>query len=186
MHTRRSIVQTTAVEVIMPTETTLQEIITLRAYCDEDWPAVRNIHDQARPYELEGSCNPNAFIPLADDPGDLETFHGAEKFVACIGRQIVGFVGIDDTFLSWLYVDPDYFGYGIGRELLNLALDLTGPRGWTVVLDGNIRARKLYENAGFQIIHTFASTNAGYPCNCLELALNPQLHQQPQPNIQAA
>lgn len=166
----------------MTTQTTLQGILTLRAYCDEDWPAVCSIHDQARPHELEGSCSSNAFVPLASDPDDLENFHRSEKFVACIGRQIVGFVGIDDTLLAWLYVDPDYFGHGIGHELLSLALELIGPHAWTIVLDGNTRARRLYECAGFQIIHTFVSTNAGYPCTCLELALNPEHQEQPQPS----
>ncbi|MEM6253042.1 MAG: GNAT family N-acetyltransferase [Cyanobacteria bacterium P01_D01_bin.156] len=155
----------------MDKTTLLQETLNFRAYCDEDWLAVCSIHDRARPYELKGSCSPQAFVPLAEDAEDLNNFHHSEKFVAYIGNKIVGFVGVDGTLLSWLYVSPDYFGYGIGRELLALALELTGPRARTIVLAGNARARHLYEKAGFESIHTFESTNAGYPCNCLELAL---------------
>jgi hypothetical protein len=43
---------------------------------------------------------------------------------------------------------------------------------WTVVLAGNARARQLYESEGFQVVHTFASANAGYPCTCVQLALS--------------
>ncbi len=157
----------------MSTQPITPSSITLRAYCDEDWPAVCTIHDRARPYELEGSCDSQAFLPLADDHDDLETFHRAEKFIACLAEDIVGFVGVDENLISWLYVDPDYFSLGIGRELLQLGLELAGPNAWTVVLNGNTRARQLYASEGFQVIHRFKGTNAGYPCICLELALKP-------------
>lgn len=157
----------------MSPETILQRTITLRAYCDEDWSAVCAIHDQARPYELAGDCDRSTFIPLADDQDDIEVFHRSEKFVACIGQQIVGFVGVNDNLLSWLYVDPAYFGYGIGRELLQLGLELTDPNAWTVIPASNTRARNLYESEGFQVVHTFAGTYAGHPCTYLELALPP-------------
>lgn len=150
-----------------------QNPIVLRAYCDRDWSAVSAIHDRARPYELAGSCDPNAFLSLADDQDDLESFRRSEKFVACITEDIVGFIGVDETLISWLYVEPDYFGLGIGRELLQLGMELAGPRAWTVVLSGNARARKLYASEGFHVVHTFEGTNAGYPCTCLELALKP-------------
>jgi ribosomal protein S18 acetylase RimI-like enzyme len=110
---------------------------------------------------------------LAKDQDDIETFHRSEKFVACIMDEVVGFVGVDENLVSWLYVDPDYFGLGIGRELLQLGLELAGPKAWTVVLNGNTRARRLYASEGFHIVHTFEGTNAGYPCTCLELALKP-------------
>ena len=159
----------------MPAETSGQgaDHIAIRAYCDADWPAVCAVHDRARPDELRGSCDPRAFVPLAEDQGDAENFQRSRKFVACRGAQVVGFVGIDGTYLSWLYVDPPYYGQGIGRRLLRLGLQLIGPQAWTVALAGNLRARRLYESEGFQVISTFESTNAGYPCTGLRLALSP-------------
>lgn len=151
--------------------------IMLRAYCSEDWSVVCTIHDRARPYELEGSLKPQALPSLTDDHDDLETFHRSEKFVACITEDVVGFVGVDENLVSWLYVDPNYFGLGIGRELLQLGIELAGPNAWTVVLNGNIRARRLYASEGFQIIRTFEGGYVGYPCPCLELALK-QNHKQ--------
>jgi hypothetical protein len=80
--------------------------LTIQPYQEQDWPAVCAVHDQARADELHGSCDPRAFVPLAGEQKDAATFHRSRKFVACLGTHIVGFVGVDGTYLSWLYVDP--------------------------------------------------------------------------------
>lgn len=147
----------------------------IRPYKPDDWPAVCAVHDRARPDELHGSCDSRAFVPLAEDQEDGANFLRSQKFVACMGEggQIVGFVGVDGTYLSWLYVDPAYYGRGIGRQMLRFAVELMGPEGWTVTLAGNTRARRLYESEGFQVIRTSQGSNAGYPCISLRMALYP-------------
>ena len=147
--------------------------ITIRQYHETDWLAVCAVHDRARPDELRGSCDARAFVPLAEEQADAASFQRSRKFVACEGTSIVGFVGVDDTYVSWLYVDPAYYGRGIGRRLLRLGMRLIGPQVWTMVLASNTRARRLYASEGFQVVRTFASTNAGYPCTCVQLALSP-------------
>ena len=147
--------------------------ITIREYRDADWSAVCAVHDRARPDELRGSCDPRAFVPLAEEQDDAASFQRSRKFVACVGGQVVGFVGVDGTYLSWLYVDPASYGRGIGRQLLRWGVRRIGPQAWTVVLAGNTRARRLYAGEGFQVVHTFESVNAGYPCTCVQLALSP-------------
>ena len=150
-----------------------EETITIREYRDADWEAICRVHDRARPDELRGSCDPRAFVPLAEDEEAVDV-HAARKWVACAGDRVIGFVGIDDTYLSWLYVDPDYYGRGIGRRLLRLAVAEIGPEAWTIALEGNLPARRLYEQEGFKVVRTFAGDNAGYPCTCVRLALNPE------------
>ena len=146
--------------------------VTIRVYRDADWAAVCALHDRARPDELHGSCDPRAFVPLADEKEDDNSFRRSRKFVACFGEQVVGFVGIDGTYISWLYVEPNYYGQGIGRQLLRLGIELIGAQAWTVALAGNTRALRLYESEGFQVVRTFESENAGYPCTCVRLALS--------------
>ena len=145
-------------------------MITIREYKDKDWAAICQIHNLARPDELRGSCDPRAFVPIEDDPevSDLQRSH---KHVACDDERVVGFVGVDGDYLAWLYVAPEYYGRGIGRRLLRLAVEEIGPSAWTIVLDGNERAHHLYESEGFKKVRRFESDNAGYPCTCIRMEL---------------
>ena len=146
--------------------------LVVRPYLEADWGAVCAIHDRSRKDELAGSCDPRAFVPLAAEQEDALSFHRSRKFVACLGNPLVGFVGIDGSYVSWLYVDPVYYRQGIGRHLLRMAVRLIGSQAWTIALAGNTRARRLYESEGFEVVRTFEGSNAGYPCACVQLALS--------------
>jgi ribosomal protein S18 acetylase RimI-like enzyme len=68
-----------------------------------------------------------------------------------IRRQI--FTGEPDAYLQELYVAPDKRGHGLGRALLEAAMDLARERGadhfdLTTSTD-DAEARGLYESAGF-------------------------------------
>jgi ribosomal protein S18 acetylase RimI-like enzyme len=143
-------------------------MITYRDYQDSDWTAICHIHDRARADELKGSCDPRAFTPIELD-GDVEDLRRNRKFVACDGDKVVGFAAVDEKYLSFLYVDPDYYGQGIGRKLLQIATQAIGEDAWTIVLDGNHRAIALYESEGYREVRRFAGDNAGYPCTCLRM-----------------
>jgi ribosomal protein S18 acetylase RimI-like enzyme len=145
--------------------------LMIREYGDDDWLAVCDVHDRARPLELRGSCDPQAFVPLAQDQAYADDFRDSKKLVACLANQVVGFVGVNQQCISWLYVDPSYMGQGIGRRLLQRGIQLGGKQVTTIVLVGNRRARHLYASEGFRISRIFAGRNAGYPCLCLELSL---------------
>ncbi len=70
-------------------------MITYRNYDDNDWQAICQIHDRARPDELKGSCDPRGFIPIEQDK-EVEDLKRSKKFVACEGETVVGFVGVDE------------------------------------------------------------------------------------------
>jgi ribosomal protein S18 acetylase RimI-like enzyme len=143
-------------------------MITYRDYHDTDWQAICRIHDRARPDELKGSCDPRAFIPIEQDE-EVEDLKRSKKFVACDGNKVVGFAAVDGKYVSFLYVDPDYYGQGIGRKLLKLAIQVIGEGAWTIVLEKNFPAIGLYESEGFKEIRRYESDNAGYPCTCLRM-----------------
>src|SRR5258708_38386705 len=69
-------------------------MITYREYEDRDWKAICQIHDLARPDEPRGSCDPRAFVPIEQDK-EVEELRACHKFVACVDKQVVGFVGVD-------------------------------------------------------------------------------------------
>jgi hypothetical protein len=52
-------------------------------------------------------------------------------------------------------------------------MELAGPGAFTIALAGNARALSLYESEGFVVTESFECENAGYPCTCVRLALNP-------------
>lgn len=148
-------------------------MISIREYEDSDWEAIRRVHDRARPEELRGSCDPRALVPLSEDTEYEEDFRRSRKLVACEGKRVAGFIGVDSAYISWLYVDPDHYGRGIGRHLLRLGMNLAGPNAFTVTLAGNASALGLYESEGFEVTETFEDENVGYPCTCVRLELNP-------------
>jgi len=143
-------------------------MLTYREYQESDWKAICQIHDRARPDELRGSCDPRAFVPIEQDK-EVEELKTSRKFVACDDEKVVGFVGVDDKYLAWLYIDPSHYGQGIGRELLKVGIREIGTGAWTIVLDGNQKAISLYESEGFQEVRRFESDNAGYPCTCIRM-----------------
>lgn len=143
-------------------------MIIIREYTEEDWDAICGVHDAARPDELIGSCDPRAFVPIKKDK-EVEELAASEKWVAVDGEDVVGFVGVDKQYLAWLYVHPDYYNQGIGRRLLQKGVEEIGDGAWTIVLDGNEKAIKLYESEGFREVRRFESDNAGYPCTCLRM-----------------
>ena len=143
-------------------------MITYREYQEPDWKAICQIHDRARPDELRGSCDPRAFVPIEQDK-EVEELKTSRKFVACDEEKVVGFVGVDDKYLGWLYIDPDHYGKGIGRELLKIGIHEIGAGAWTIALDGNQKAISLYETEGFKEVKRVAGDNAGYPCTCIRL-----------------
>ena len=146
-------------------------MITYRAYQEEDWKAIGQVHDRARPDELLGSCDPRGFIPIEQDK-EAEELKKCWKYVACDDELVVGFVGADDKYLAWLYVDPEQYGKGIGRQLLKIVLQEIGEGAWTIVLDGNHKAIKLYESEGFRETKRFPGENNGYPVTCIKLERN--------------
>ncbi|ROS02059.1 ribosomal protein S18 acetylase RimI-like enzyme [Sinobacterium caligoides] len=145
--------------------------IVVRQYVDGDFDRVSEIHDLARPIELQGSCDAQAFITLADDRDGLSDFQQSQKLVAVADDVVMGFVGISGAEVSWLYVDPTAFGSRIGAKLLLNAFAAMDHIPIAYVLAGNVTARKFYHHFGFQEVTQFDSDNNGYPCRVIKLQM---------------
>lgn len=143
-------------------------MLVIRPYSAEDWDALCRIHDAARPDELKGSCDPKAFVPLNEEP-EAEELRHSTVLVAQDDDEVIGFSAVDDNYLGWLYVHPDHYHKGIGRRLLQEALQLVSGEAWTTVLAGNRPAIALYRSEGFDEVARFESDNEGYPCTCLRM-----------------
>ena len=147
--------------------------LRIRDYRPDDWAAICRVHDRSRPDELRGSFDARAFIPLAEDP-EGEYIAECTMFVAERGDEVVGFAGIDEPYLAWLYVDPAHYRLGIGRALLRHCLARLGEDAWTQACGNNEAALDLYVSEGFVIESRFTGENAGYPGPSARLALRPE------------
>ncbi|MEL6603961.1 MAG: GNAT family N-acetyltransferase [Cyanobacteria bacterium J06614_10] len=128
-------------------------MLRIRSYSSEDWDAIAAIHDRARLDELRLSVGVEAFLSLAATAENEDLFAG-EVWVARDDATIVGFVAFVDDEVTWLYVSPNYYRQGIGRQLLQKAISRCGKTVHTSVLAGNDAALKLYLSEGFQIVET--------------------------------
>jgi len=148
----------------------------IRRYSFVDWPAVCQVHDAARVQELAaGKVDPRAFRPMLE-VAEADEFFLSETLVACPAhideaRQVLGFVSWHDSYITWLYVDPLQQRQGIGRQLLQAALDRIGPEAWTMMIAGNQAALVLYQSLGLEIVRSMPSEIEGYPCQGIRLAL---------------
>jgi ribosomal protein S18 acetylase RimI-like enzyme len=147
--------------------------IVIRDYQPEDWPEVCRVHDRARPDELRGSFDARAFVPLAEDP-EGEYIRACTMFVAQRVDEVVGFAGIDDPYLAWLYVDPACYRRGIGRALLRHCLARLSEDAWTRACGNNEAALNLYRSEGFVVESRSIGENAGYKGPSARLALHPE------------
>lgn len=91
-----------------------------------------------------------AAITLAER---TELWRRFPPIVAEIDRKIVGFVAVGNGELYAIYVHPDHWGTGVGRELMRsgeeelLRLGHTSVFLW--VFEDNPQARRFYEAAGW-------------------------------------
>lgn len=67
-------------------------------------------------------------------------------------QRVLGFATVEPGWLEQLYVDPEYLGEGIGRQLLDRAKERQpdGLQLWTFQV--NERARRFYERNGFTVV----------------------------------
>ena len=128
------------------------KILSIREYVHQrDWDNICKIHDSARLIELDGSVTKKAFIPLIDCYKGEELFNST-IFIGQIKNKTIGFVAFDKQEITWLYVNPKFFGNGYGRRLLDFVLEKALRPTKVTVLNNNFRAISLYKSNGFKII----------------------------------
>ena len=142
---------------------------------DEHWNFICEIHDAARPGELEGSAPQKAFVPL-------EKCYIEEKlledkiYIGEVDNKIVGFVAFNSSNITWLYVHPNIQGEGYGRQLLQFAVQKTEKPTKVLVLNKNLKAISLYKSEGFTIMESTKGTIpiANVDVECYRMIFQPK------------
>lgn len=87
------------------------------------------------------------------------------QFFCLINKNVVlGFIGVADKKVEALFLDPEYFGQGLGRKLLNFAVkELNADK--LDVNEQNEKALKFYQKFGFEIFERTDKDDQGrnYP-----------------------
>ncbi len=138
-----------------------KEMVTIRNYQPSDLEAIERIHDAARKIELHLAGLEAVFLSLRVAAEREGLFEYPGLFVAEQDGAIVGLAACTEDELAWLYVDPAHMRRGIGRSLVNYAVQKYPGIHELEVLVGNEPAKALYEQAGFEVAHTAAGKMPG-------------------------
>lgn len=76
--------------------------------------------------------------------------------------QIIGFIGVADTNIEMLFLDPDYMGQGLGRKFLDFSIANMGAKK-VDVNEQNPDAVAFYKHCGFKIIGRSSVDGMGKP-----------------------
>lgn len=134
--------------------------IRIRAYQEADYKRLQAIHDPARKNELALAGLSDAFLPLSI-AAKREGLFEYEVYVAEYRGIPVGFVAFTEDEIAWLYVDVDYSRKGIGKALVEFALQKADGEVSLEVLKGNTPAIALYTACGFEITDTLSGVMPG-------------------------
>ena len=83
-------------------------------------------------------------------------------------QKPIAFMGIEAGKIEMLFVSPDYFGKGIGRELAELGISQYGVR-YVDVNEQNPQAIGFYEHIGFEVFQRTEFDEQGNPFPILKM-----------------
>lgn len=151
-------------------------MLRLRPYEPDDWPAVCALYDAAKPDELAGVADRSQVTPLAGDAAMTALFRASDVAVATLSGRIAGFAGRRASFVSWLFVHPDFRRMGVATALLRDLLARAARPVTLNVLAANATAHALYARFGFVVEREFEGRFAGrhgsVPCKVCRLRLD--------------
>jgi len=125
------------------------DTITLRLAKPEEHQALEDLQRRASlelsEYRDDLLANPDAVhLPPAQ-------IANGQVIVADFAGKIAGFAAVVGSELDGLFVEPDLWGGGVGRALVQAAAHQARLRGLSLTVVANPRARGFYESCGFTL-----------------------------------
>ena len=113
-------------------------------------------HDELEDLQRRASLElPEYRAQLRDNPDAIYLPEGqianGQVIVAELDGEVAGFAAIVGGELDGLFVEPDLWGRGIGRALVDAATHEARNRGLAISVVANPRARRFYEHCGFSV-----------------------------------
>ena len=94
--------------------------------------------------------------------------------VASENHNPIAFMGIEARKVEMLFVSPDYFGKGVGRQMAELAISQYEVQ-YVDVNEQNPKALAFYLHAGFEITARSEQDGQGWPYPLLHMSLPTQV-----------
>ncbi|SFT11220.1 GNAT family N-acetyltransferase [Sphingobacterium wenxiniae] len=91
---------------------------------------------------------PNDFKEIKELVSNIN-FNDFQVFCLMNENLILGFIGVADKKVEMLFLDPNVFGQGLGRKLLNFAVEELNADKLDVN-EQNTKAFKFYQKFGFE------------------------------------
>ena len=125
------------------------DTITLRLAKPEEHQALEELQRRSSlefpDYRDQLLANPDAIhLPPAQ-------IANGQVIVAEFAGEVVGFAAVVGNELDGLFVEPEMWGGGIGRALLDAAAHQARLRGLSLTVLANPSARGFYESCGFSV-----------------------------------
>lgn len=98
-------------------------------------------------------------------------FNDFQVFCLTNENLVLGFIGVVNKKIEMLFLDPKYFGQGLGQKLLNFAvMELNADK--LDVNEQNTKALKFYQKFGFETFERTDKDDQGrnYPLLRMKLA----------------
>jgi len=120
----------------------------IRAAAPGDDRAIADIYLTARAKAL-------SFLPMVHSEAETRAWISycliplSEVQVAVTGQQIIGFIALMGDEIEQLYIAPDHWGQGVGRQLILFAKHKSPEHLALHCFADNTRARRFYERHGF-------------------------------------
>lgn len=115
---------------------------------------------------------PNDFEEIKELVNNIN-FNDFEVFILKKEDLVLGFIGVANKKVEMLFLDPNYFGQGLGFRLLNFAVkELQADK--VDVNEQNPRAVKFYQKFGFETFERTEKDDQGrnYPLLRMKLIGN--------------
>jgi len=131
----------------------------IRVANELDYPELRNVYLQSR--------RKNFFWENTEEM-TLEDFdkHTVEEYIILAeeNNHILGFASLylPDNFIHNLFVHPDFFGKGVGGQLLNASIEKMNRPLKLKCVSKNQKAMKFYERNGWKKVVEEGNPNEKY------------------------
>ncbi|WP_444920117.1 N-acetyltransferase [Microbulbifer sp. CnH-101-G] len=131
----------------------------IRSYTPNDIETILNIW-------LKASVKAHNFIAADFWKSQIDNMRNiyipnSETYIYEIQSKVTGFYSLVDNTLAALFVDPEFQGQGIGKQLLEHAKSQRSPLNLTVYKE-NVSSYQFYLSQGFHLLKEQSDNHTGH------------------------